>query len=281
MTCEKLRDTGFLSLLVMRAISEIILLLLLAFLLINRPKIRPIGLYLAMIWLLISYTLYITYRAKECLAGESLGVWTYYESYSLDVDWPPFEYLKWIQFYYCNGYMILGAAFHLLQQLGRQYEPVLGAATRPKRIFDAVLILSGLIGTALQWIFYYGPDTIVGSEEWQKLSLRAFVFAGFNWAVHILLLMNLTVTALLSRGQKGRNKLALKIFVWVGPAMAIYMGFGELAHLVSKSAILLGIREPVLWVAIGRLVMIVRENDLAYRTYLSNLQTEKPPELSV
>lgn len=53
--------------------------------------------------------------------------------------------------------------------------------------------------------------------------------------------------------------------------MEIYMILGEVAHVAPKSGILLGIREPAMWVAPCCLVMIVLDND---HTFHSKLQEE-------
>jgi hypothetical protein len=73
-------------------------------------------------------------------------------------------------------------------------------------------------------------------------------------------------------------QLALKILIWVGASMAIYIIFGEVAiAAAAQSAILFDMREPVMWAALFRLVMIVWDNDLAFR---SKLKEENPSSLT-
>jgi hypothetical protein len=213
MACQKLHNSTFLSIFVMRFISETVILPLFLFLLAKHPKFQPLGLYMAILWLLISYMQYIAYRVDECLTMGDIEITRSRMSNSPDVDWPKGVAPKWVKFYvswqffqYCNGYVVLGAAYCFLQQLGSQYDPALGASTRFKRIFDALLVLSGLTGAALQWGFYYLTSSVRDLAEWDKVASRALVFPGFNWAWHVIAFLNLIATTFLIRGKKGQNK---------------------------------------------------------------------------
>ncbi|PVG01855.1 hypothetical protein CPB86DRAFT_727027 [Serendipita vermifera] len=278
MTCEKLHDSRFLSLFIMRIVCGFIVTALIIVLSVthkDQPKTRSICLYIAMVWVLTSYSLYISYRVYECLkvdyGGPIVFPLTPESSYNLDVDWPQpqiaFEnyqalrifYIVWRAFQYANAYIVFGAAFFQIQQLATLYSPPLGASKPFKRLFDLAVVVVGLVGMALEWRFY-------GMEDPVKAKMRGDQMGGLNYAWHFISFLNLLGSALSVRGSKGQNKLAAVTVASVSICLAIYCSLGEGAHGPKESLMLLILREPALLISLLSLLIILRKTPILHPT---------------
>lgn len=133
-------------------------------------------------------------------------------SRSLDVDWPqqrmvPEEYyhtflifyIVWRAFQCSNPYIVFGAAFFQIQQLGTLYSPPLGASKPFKRMIDLAVVMIGLIAVTLEWRFY-------GMNDWVQAGMRGGQMGGFGYAWHLVSLLNLLGSGLSVRGSRGQNK---------------------------------------------------------------------------